>query len=214
MAVAIVLTSVYFLRSHQPKSARIAEVKADTAQLRAQQAPLRREIKGLEEMAAREPEYKQALQLLERLIPSELAQPSLLVNLQSAADAAGVELVSVTLGKPEVPKGAPESHIPATVLVGMPLTVVVDGQYARITEVLRRVEVSDRAVLVGKLALSEADAGAPQLRGTWSGQVFALMPKEHPLVADATAAAVEQTASAQETPTPTSGGAQRPQGSS
>jgi Tfp pilus assembly protein PilO len=214
VAAAVVLVAVYFFGSHQPKSAQIAEVKADTEQLRAEQLPLRREIKGLEEVAAREAEFKQALQLLEQLIPSDLAQPSLLVNLQTAADAADVELISVTFGDPEVPKAAPESHVPGTVLVSMPVTVVVDGLYLRITDLLRRVEISDRAVLVGTLALTEADAGLPQLRGTWSGEAFALIPKDHPLVVDQTAPTDGASGSAEEAPAPASAATQQPRGRS
>lgn len=206
IVAALALVSLYFFGSHQPKSEQIAEIQADTEQLRAQQPPLRREIKGLEEVKAREGEFRRALQLLERLIPSDLAQPSLLVDLQTAADAAGVQLVSVTLGDAEVPKGAPESHIPGTVLVSMPVTVVVEGVYLRIAELLRNVETTDRAVLVGTLALAEADAGLPGLRGTWSGQAFALIPKDDPIVVDPAAPAASSTASSEEVPASGSAG--------
>ena len=209
VVAAVLLVSLYFFGSRQPKSAEIAEIEADTEQLRAQQAPLRREIKGLEEVAGREPEFKRALQLLERLLPSDLAQPSLLVHLQGAAEAAGVSLVSVTLGDPEVPKGAPESHVPGTVLVTMPVTVVVDGLYLKVTELLRRVEVLDRAVLVGTLAFTEADAGLPLLRGTWSGQAFALISAEDPLVADQIAPKAESASSAEPTSQPDAGAAKQ-----
>lgn len=182
---AIVLVAIYVVAFHNPRSSRITGLDDEATQLRAQQAPLQRSIDALEKVAAREPEFNTALRLLEQLIPTGLSQPSLLVELQSAARAAGVVLESVTFSNPEVPQGAPPSHVPGTVLVAMPLSVVVTGPFAAITDMLRRVEVSkNRAVLVGAVALTEADAGFPQLTGTWSGQAFALLPADGPLLVD------------------------------
>lgn len=187
---AIILVVVYVVAFHQPRSDRISALAEEADQLRAQLAPLQRSIDALEKVAAREPEFTTALQLLEQLIPTGLSQPSLLVEMQSAAQAAGVVLQSVTFSDPEVAKDAPPSHVPGTVLVAMPLSVVVTGPFASITDMLRRVEVGkDRAVLVGAVALTEADAGFPQLRGTWSGQAFALLTADDPLLVDPNAPA-------------------------
>ena len=183
--LGLVLVAVYMVGIRQPRSQEITALEEEITQLRLQQEPLRRDIKGLEEVAARESEFTAALRLLERLIPSGLAQPALLVQIQTAAEGAGVKLVSVTFGDPQVPKGAPQSPVPETVLVAMPLTVIVEGPFPRITEVMRRVEVDiDRAVLVGAVALTEAEAGFPQLTGTWTGQGYALLRADDPLLID------------------------------
>lgn len=183
--VALLLAAAYFVGFRQPRSAKIAELAADADQLRAQQMPLRQDIKGLGEVASRESEFKRARQLLERLIPLGLEQPTLLVQLQAAAEESGVELISVTFGDPEVPQGAPPSNVPGTVLVAMPVTVIVDGPFIRITDMLRRVEVDvDRAVLVSTVALTESEPGLPQLRATWSGQAYAVMAADDPLLVD------------------------------
>lgn len=182
---AIVLIAIYLVAFHQPRTTKLAGLAAETDQLRAQQAPLRRSIDALEKVEAREPEFRTALALLEKLIPPRLAQPDLLVGMQSAAEGAGVELVSVTFGDPKRPEGAPPSPIPGSVLVAMPLTVVVNGPFAGITGMLRRMELgNERAVLVGAVALAEADVGFPQLTGTWSGQAYALLPENDPLLVD------------------------------
>jgi len=183
--VAVVLLAIYMVAFHQPRASTIAGLAAETEQLRAQQAPLQRSIDALEKVQAREPEFRTALQLLEKLIPSRLAQPDLLVEMQSAAGRAGVELVSVTFGDPAVTAGAPVSPVAGTVLVAMPLTVVVNGPFAGVTGMLRRMEIDkERAVLVGAVALAEADDGFPQLTGTWSGQAYALLPANDPLLVD------------------------------
>lgn len=185
VVLALLLVAVYFVVLRQPRNAEIADVVADTEQLRAQQVPLTLEIEGLEEVASRQAELNDALQLLERLVPTGLAQPTLLVQLQAAAETAAVDLVSVTFGAPAVPEGAPQSHVPGTVLVTMPVTVVVDGAFLGITDLLRRVETDlDRAVLVETVALTEAEEGFPRLRGTWSGQAYALIGADDPLLVD------------------------------
>ena len=183
--VGLLLIAGYFVGIHGPRSDEVAELVAQTDQLRAQQEPLRREIKGLEEVASRETELTTALRLLEGLIPSGLTQPALLLQLQEAANGAGVKLASITFGDPKVPEGAPASPVPGTVLTAMPLTVVVEGPFVNITDLLHRVEVDmDRAVLIGSLALTEAEVGFPLLTGTWSGQAYALLRPDDPLLGE------------------------------
>jgi Tfp pilus assembly protein PilO len=182
---ATVMVAIYLVAFHQPRATKIAGLAEETSQLLAQQAPLRRAIDALEKIQAREPEFRTALDLLEKLIPPRLAQPDLLAQTQAAAEAAGVELASVTFGDPKKPANAPLSPVAGTVLVALPLTVVVNGPFAGITSMLRRMEVgNERAVLVGAVALAESDDGFPQLTATWSGQAYALLPTDDPLLID------------------------------
>ena len=184
LLAALLLATTYFVGFHRPRSEKVNALDADASRLRAEQTALRLTITGLEKVAAQEPTFTAALQRLEKLIPAGLAQPTLLSQLQAAAREAGVELISVTFGDPSVPNGAPQSAVAGTVLVTMPLTVVMNGPYGGITDMLRRIETEkNRAVLVRAVAFTEADAGFPQLTGTWSGQAYALLPAEDPLLA-------------------------------
>lgn len=184
-AAALVLTIVYVVGFYSPRSDRIAELRAQTKDLRAQQLTLKRNIAALEKVAAHEAEFNDARRLLDNLIPPGLSQPNLLAQVQTAAQAAGVQLVSVTFGGLGVPEKAPQSTVAGTVLVAMPLTIVVNGPYPGITNMLRQVETAkQRAILVKEVSLTEADAGFPILTGTWSGQVYALLPTGDPLLVD------------------------------
>lgn len=181
--VALLVSVTYFFAFHRPRGDAMAQVRADVEQLRAQQTSLQREIAVLEELADRQDQLEVALERLEGLIPSQLAQPAILAELQQAAGGAGVELTSVAFGTPQPPEGGPTGDAAGTVLVQMPVTVTVEGPYAGVTEMLRRVETDlDRAVLVGTIALTEAEAGYPELTGTWAGQAYALLPADHPLL--------------------------------
>lgn len=202
ITVALLIVVAYYFGFHQPRGDEITAVVAQTDQLRAQQVPLRRDIAALEKVAAREPDLRSALHLLEQLIPSGLAQPDLIAQLQTAADAAGAQLVSVTFGEPELPEGAPASRLPDTVLAAFPVTVVATGQFGGITDLLHRVEDDvDRAVLVGTVAVTEAEAGFPELTATWSGQAYALLTTDDPLLADARPAAPDDSAANPAAPT-------------
>lgn len=184
-AAALVLTIVYVVGFYSPRSDRIAELRAQTKDLRAQQLTLKKNIAALEKVAAHEAEFNDARRLLDNLIPPGLSQPNLLAQVQTAAQAAGVQLVSVTFGGLGVPEKAPQSTVAGTVLVAMPLTIVVNGPYPGITNMLRQVETAkQRAILVKEVSLTEADAGFPILTGTWSGQVYALLPTGDPLLVD------------------------------
>lgn len=184
-AVALVLVVLYVGGFHQPRSDELAVLSAETDQLRSQQALLRRETRALEEVASRAPEFQAALGRLEELIPAGLAQDALLAQLQEAAGGAGVELASVTFEEPRVPDGAPPSEVPGAVLVEMGLTAAVNGPFAGVTQLLHRVEAEPgRAVLVGAVALTEAEAGFPAVTGTWSGRAYALLSADDPLLID------------------------------
>ena len=200
-AAVLVLVAIYVMAFHQPRSKQMAGLTAETNQLRSEQVPLKRGIEALETVEAREPEFRAALGLLEQLIPSGLAQPSLLVEMQTAAQAAGVELVSVTFGDPTIPKEGPKTSIAGTVLVAMPMTVVVDGPFGGIATMLRRIESDKgRAVLVGGVAVAEAEAGFPQLTGTWTGQAYALLRTDDPLLVDPDAPPAPTTATTAPSP--------------
>lgn len=193
--VAVLVIAAYAFGFHRPRSDAIAVAKADVEQLQAQQALLKGEIAVLEQVQDRQTELKAALDRLHQLIPSELAQPSMLTQLQGAAAQAGVELTSVTFGTPAPPEGQAPSTVPGTVLVQMAVTVAVDGRFAAVTELLRRIETEiNRAVLVGTVALTEAEDGFPEITGTWSGQAYALLPVDHPLVVDPNAPPVDPNA--------------------
>jgi Tfp pilus assembly protein PilO len=182
--VAVLLIAAYAFGFHRPRSDAIAQAGADVQQLRSEQTALQNEIAVLEEVQDRQPELQAALDRLEGLIPSELAHPDVLAQLRAAAGEAGVKLTSVAIGQPEIPEGAPPG-LPGTTLVKMDVTASVDGAFAGVTELFRRVEAElTRAVLVGTVALTEAEAGFPEITGTWSGSAYALLPVDHPLLVD------------------------------
>ena len=183
-AAALLIVVGYFVALHQPRRDQIDKLSADADQLRSQQILLQGENAELEAVAARADEYQAALARLNGLIPSGLAQDSVLEQLRADAEGAGVALVSVAFGDPQVPEGAPPSNVPGAVLVEMSVTVAAEGPYSGMTELLRRVEgEADRALLVGTVALTEAESGFPQVTVTWSGRAYALLAPEDPLLA-------------------------------
>ena len=201
-ALALLVIVSYVMGLHQPRQEEIAQLSADADQLHSQQILLRQENAELEAVRARADEFQGALARLEQLIPTGLGQDTVLEQLRADAEGAGVAITSVTFGEPLVPEGAPSSNLPGTVLVEMAVTVVAEGPYSGVTDLLRRVEVeADRALLIGTVALTEAEMGFPEVTATWSGNAYALLPADSPLapVADPAAPSTE-TAPPQEAP--------------
>ncbi|MDQ3973136.1 MAG: type 4a pilus biogenesis protein PilO [Actinomycetota bacterium] len=174
--VGVLLTAAYWFLLYQPRADEQAALQSETAELSAQQQQLRNEITALEEVQANEVEIRQALARLEAYIPSGLAQPSAIREFQQSADAAGVEITSVTFTEPEVVEEAPETGEENTALVAIPVTMVVEGGYFQAVDFFRRLEVQGlRAVLVDSVAIAEGEDEFPSLATTWSGQLFAVV---------------------------------------
>lgn len=172
----VVLAAGFYFLAWQPKAEEQTALEDETAQLEDEAQRLRNEIAALEEIKANEVEIRAAITKLEEYIPEGPAQPAVVRQLQDAADEAGVAIESMSFGEPERVEGAPETGEPGTVLARIESSFDLDGGYFQIVDFLRRIEVDvPRAVLVRDLSLSGGDE-YPALSGSWSGDLFAIVP--------------------------------------
>lgn len=176
LLVAVVLGAGFLLGLSRPKAAERDAVVAETADLETQAQRLQLEIARLEEVRDREAQITAALQRLDGLVPDGVQQPVTLDVFQEAADAAAVEITSLTYEPPAPVEGAPPTGDPDTVLAAAPVTMVVEGGYFQTVDFFRRLETEvPRAVLVENVAIAEGAEGLPSLATTWSGRVFAVI---------------------------------------
>lgn len=183
VVVALGLALLWWLLLYRPAADRQLGIEADVANLQQQQSVLRGQVAALREIEADEVEIREALARLAEFVPPGPSQPAAIRQLQRAADAAGVEIVSVTFGEPAVPAPAPETAPvetgePGTTLATVSLAMVVDGGYFQIVDLLRRLEVEvPRAVLIESLNLAESGAeGFPTLTASIAAELFAIVP--------------------------------------
>lgn len=176
--VALVLGVAFYFLLYQPKADEQELLEQETAQLEQQQQQLRNQIEQLERIQANEVEIRAALARLEEFIPSGPAQPTVIRQFQLTADAAGVEIESVSFEPPAPVAGAPATGEPDTALAQIPLAMVLRGGYFQMVDFFRRLEVDvPRAALVTSIAVAEdAEDEFPTLATTWGGNLFAVVP--------------------------------------
>lgn len=174
--VALIVAAAFYFLLYQPRQAEQEQLEAETAQLIAQQSQLQAQIDELTAIRDDQPRIAAALERLELLIPSTVAQAGAIRQLQGAADAAGVDLSSITFEDPVAVTPA------ATTAEGLQLgslttSAVVEGGYFQAVDFFRRLETEvDRAVLVSSVTMAEGPDGFPSLSTAWTGELFALIP--------------------------------------
>lgn len=169
LGVVLVLVLFYFF-VFQPKNEELALIREETDAAIAQQATLEARLAALQEVRLRAPEIEAALAAAESIIPREAALPSALRQLQLAADDSGVELVSVSPGRPAAVGG----EIPE--LSTLTLSLAVNGSYFQLVDFLRRIE--DPAITARGIEWNSGTLGVsayPELSVALSGEMYALL---------------------------------------
>lgn len=185
--VAVLLTVGFFIGLYQPKASEQSTLEAETASLQQQQNSLRAEIARLEDLKASQGDIRDQIDRLALAIPDGVEQPEVIDQFQTTADRAGVEITSLTFGEAAAPVAAPTADgsvppatptgTPDTGLAGIPVTMVVEGEYGEVVDFFQRLETdTPRAVLTQNVTLGEAEAKLPVLAVTWGGQLFSVMP--------------------------------------
>ncbi len=172
-ALGVVVTLVaYFFLVWSPKNAEIADLHDQTEQAISQQGTIRSRIQALQEVRSRAPEIEASLAAAEAVVPHDAALPSALRQLQSAADDAGVELVSVSAGRPAAASGEGT----AAGLSQISMNVQVNGSYFQTVDFLRRIadpSITPRGVVWSATAL--APSTYPTLSVSLSGTMYAVL---------------------------------------
>lgn len=209
IAAVVVALAMWFLL-FAPEREEQSALRDEIAALVARQNAQRLQIARLEEIKANELDVRADIARLEQYIPDGAAQPSAIRQLQLVADAAGVDITSVSFAQPTAVPGAPAPPVPDTVLASVPVTLVVEGGYFQVADFLRRVEAEmPRALLVDSVTITEAQQPAhfPTLSVNMATRLFTVVP------ASAVAPAVASPPGTAPSPAPSpSPGAPQPSG--
>jgi Tfp pilus assembly protein PilO len=166
--IAVLTVALYWLVLWQPQSEAIATTEQQLVDVQAQQAEIQAEITRLQGVREAAPQAEAELAALSSIVPDGSAMPSLLRQMQVAADDAGLSLTSVTVGRPS------EELTPEALVADLPVTAAVEGSYFQIVDFLRRLEdpsLSPRGVLWDSLAVATGEY--PALTTTLTGRTFA-----------------------------------------
>jgi Tfp pilus assembly protein PilO len=175
--VAVLLAVGFYFLLWQPANEDLEAVRQETAQLETRRSSLENELARLREVEANQVEIRAALARLEEYIPTGTAQAAAVRQFQLAADAAGVEILSVAFGPIALVEEAPATGTPGTALARIPVNMTVEGGYFQAVDFFRRIEVEiPRAIYVGNVQAGEGEDGFPILATDWIGELYAVVP--------------------------------------
>ena len=159
-----------------PERAAAADLRAQTDGVEAQNASLETELAQLRQQAADLTETRAELADLRRRLPTEPALPTMIRQLEDAAEASGVTLVAV---KPSDPAPLATGLDPAEAgpvapdLLAVPLTLEITGGYFQTTQFLSELEGMPRSLLIRDIALSvDQSSGGDVIETTLQASVF------------------------------------------
>lgn len=147
LGIVLVVVAFYFLLL-SPLLARLDEQAQAREDKEAQLAQLQQEVNELEEVRRNSPEIERQLLELNKRIPTQPEVPTLVVQIEEIADAAGVTQVSI---EPGPPQGGGEFSV-------QPITMSFEGTYDQLQEFLLRTRNLARLVTVNSVSYEEAEA--------------------------------------------------------
>ena len=165
--VAVLLVAIYYILLFQPTREEIALTRDATAAVAVEQQAIEVEITRLQTVREQSPLAEAELSAARAIVPDTTASPSLLRQLQLAAQDAGIELGTVTLGRPDVSTVEPT-------LAQASVAVQLTGEYFQIIDFLRRMEdpsISPRGFMWDAVTVSPGEY--PELAVSLTGRTFA-----------------------------------------
>ncbi len=187
--VAIIV--VFFLFVLKPKLADISDVRSEVETARDQTQSLRIQLRQLQQAQREQPQTLARLAIFDRLLPATPDLPGLIRQLQSAATASGMDLVSIAPSPPANLTGA-------TGVQTVSVNVTMKGGFFRLETMLTRLEDLQRVLEVISIGIApETDeaTGLTTLSTTLTFRMYVVQPN---------ARLTGSTAAATPAPTPTS----------
>ena len=148
LVVLLIVVGYYFLFLG-PLLDRLDERSEERSAMEAQLANLRQEVSELEAVQRNAPETERQLLELSKRVPTEPEIPTLVVQMEDAADAAGVTQLSIQPGTPGPPPGGGGYSV-------VPVTMSFEGTYEQLVDFLRRTGQLARLVTANGVTYQEA----------------------------------------------------------
>jgi len=148
LLVAVLVVMLGIMPAFKKSTSLAAELATADTQLQSTQAILARRESAKSRVAANDV----ALMDVSNSVPESPDLPGVIIELQDAANSAGVDFVQITPGAPVINAGESFETVP--------LTVVVHGDWADIIEFLRGVDGLTRGTRVAAGAISRVEAAA------------------------------------------------------
>jgi type IV pilus assembly protein PilO len=144
LGIVLVVVAFYFLLL-SPLLGRLDEQAQAQEDKQAQLAQLQQEVNELEEVRRNSPEIERQLLELSKRIPTQPEIPTLVVQIQEIAKAAGVTQLSIEPGTPGPPPGGGDYSV-------VPVTMTFKGTYDQMQDFLLRTRNLARLMTVNDVS--------------------------------------------------------------
>lgn len=175
LAMVVVAVLAFFL-VFKPQSDKIAQAREDVQAAQDNVERLRLELARLQALQQQAPKLREEATKLDAAVPNDPQLAAFILQVQDAANASGIEWMSVSPTPPATPANAqaPVQTSVQEVVVAMN----VEGGYFQVQDFLVRLEGLPRAVKIGNVTLSAqtGTGGSPRLTASLNMKMFVAAP--------------------------------------
>ncbi len=180
-AVFVLLLLVWFFFMFRPNQRRISELRAEQEQVQQEIGGLQVQLERLRELQRQEPQLRAQFARLQDALPDDPRLPDFILQVQEAANLAGIDFLSITPSLPAAftPPGAMQPPPEAAQLQAISVSISVTGTYFEVEDFIIRLERLQRAVRIGSFTLAPGEGaagGSPTLSTTLQMQMFMVSP--------------------------------------
>lgn len=167
LGVVVILVAFFFLFI-RPRQQELARVEDEIVSEEGRTQQLQAELTRLQDLQANAPELQAELATIRGFVPKDDEVPNFIFLVQDAANAAGVDFVSIT---PELPKPPPEG----AALAEIRASIGAGGGYFAVQDFIRRLHALDRALRIDNLTLAgteDLETGEVEVTLTSTARIF------------------------------------------
>jgi Tfp pilus assembly protein PilO len=164
-----------------PSRGRVADLGKQREEAKVQRAALEQSLRRLNKLKADEPALRSELSKLEVALPGDPKLPDFLLQVQQAANSAGITFLSVAPALPQAPTPPPAAAAPAQAaapaapaaaapaaptspVLTIPFTVAATGKFAAVESFVKKLEQLPRTVRISSFTVApggSAPVGSP-----------------------------------------------------
>lgn len=180
--VMIAVLAVWFLLIYSPQSNKIDEAKAAADSAEEQARKLNLEVQRLQALEKQAPQRRERAARADTAIPEEPQLAQFILQVQEAANASGVDWISVAPAPPALAGAAPAQGAPVELqgVREVAISMNVEGGYFQVQDFITRIETLTRAVKVTAVVLAGGQEDATNLVAALSMKMFVSQPQAPP----------------------------------
>lgn len=173
----VLMGILYFFVVFQPQGDHISQATEEAVAAETRRTQMELDLKHLQELQQNAPKLREQANVLDEAMPNDPQLAKFIRQVQDAADASGIEFLSIA---PTPPTQSPDQPQVKLVVI----TMSISGGYFAVQDFIVRLETLSRAVKVGSINLSVGDAvstsSSPPLDVSLTMQMFVANPNPVP----------------------------------